>query len=161
MSRSTGITVSAVVVIIGSTFTVLCGAMMVLASFLALNSNRAADAPVNLRYILGIEAVVTFAFGGWGLASGIGLLKTKEWAGISTLVYAAILVFISLPNRGLVTLSVLIAVLSSYAALDLVGRVRAVHGVTHHLWLISGGATMMGIGIWSMPLQCRLKNPAT
>jgi len=101
MSRSTGITVSAVVVIIGSTFTVLCGAMMFLASFLALNSNRAADAPVNLRYILVIEAVVTFAFGGWGLASGIGLLKTKQWARISTLVYAAILVFISLPAAAI------------------------------------------------------------
>jgi hypothetical protein len=97
MSRSTGITVSAVVVIIGSVFTLLCGAMLLLASFLALNSNRAADSPVNLRYILVTEAVVTFAFGGWGLASGIGLLKTKEWARISTLVYAAILVFICLP----------------------------------------------------------------
>src|ERR1700722_906675 len=97
MSRSTGITVSAVVVIIGSTFTVLCGAMMVLASFVALNSSRAADAPVNLRYILVIEAVVTFAFGGWGLASGMGLLKTKQSARISTLVYGASLVFISLP----------------------------------------------------------------
>jgi NO-binding membrane sensor protein with MHYT domain len=52
-------------------------------------------------------------------------------------------------NRGLVALSVLIAVLSSYSALDLVGRIRAAHGVARHLWLIGGAATM-GIGIWSM-----------
>jgi len=98
MSRSTGITVSAVVVIIGSTFTLLCGAMMLLGSVFAINSTHAADAPVNLGYVLIIEAVVTFGFGAWGLASGIGLLKTKEWARISTLVYAAILVFLSVPT---------------------------------------------------------------
>jgi hypothetical protein len=97
MTCSTGITVSAVVVIIGSVFTLLCGSMLLLASLFSHNSNHPPDAPVNLLYFLGIEAFVAFAFGGWGLASGIGLLKTKEWARISTLVYAAILVFISLP----------------------------------------------------------------
>jgi NO-binding membrane sensor protein with MHYT domain len=56
---------------------------------------------------------------------------------------------INIYDRNLVTLSVFIAVLSSYAALDLVGRVRAAHGVARHLWLIGGAATM-GIGIWSM-----------
>jgi hypothetical protein len=85
MARSTGITVSAVVVIIGGAFTVLCGAMTLLGSDLVLNSSRAADAPVNLRYILVIEAFIFFGFGGWGLASGIGLIKTKDWARISTL----------------------------------------------------------------------------
>jgi len=98
MARSKGITVSAIVVIIGSAFTIFCGAMMLLASILALNSSRASDAPVNLRYILVIEAFVAIGFGGWGLASSIGLIKTKEWARISTLVYAAILVFLSLPS---------------------------------------------------------------
>jgi hypothetical protein len=97
MTCSTGITVSAVVVIIGSMFTLLCGTLILLGSIFTFNSSRSADAPVNLGYILVIEAVVTFAFGGWGLASGIGLLKTKQWARISTLVYAAIRVFISLP----------------------------------------------------------------
>jgi len=71
--------------------------MLLFASLFSHNSSHPPDAAVNLIYILGIEAFVTFAFGGWGLASGIGLLKTKEWARISTLVYAAILVFISLP----------------------------------------------------------------
>jgi Bacterial signalling protein N terminal repeat len=47
----------------------------------------------------------------------------------------------------LVALSVLIAVLASYAALDLAGRVTAA-GATRMLWL-GGGATAMGIGIRS------------
>jgi signal transduction histidine kinase/CheY-like chemotaxis protein len=49
----------------------------------------------------------------------------------------------------LVALSVVIAILASYAALDLAGRVTAARGHIHVLWL-SGGAFAMGMGIWSM-----------
>jgi len=49
----------------------------------------------------------------------------------------------------LVVLSVLIAMLASYAALDLSGRVTSSHGRSRYLWLTSG-AIAMGIGIWSM-----------
>jgi PAS domain S-box-containing protein len=49
----------------------------------------------------------------------------------------------------LVALSVLIAVLSSYAALDLAARVTAARGRIQFAWLL-GGATAMGTGIWSM-----------
>src|SRR5713226_2670988 len=49
----------------------------------------------------------------------------------------------------LVALSVLIAVLASYAALDLAGRVTSARGGARSVWL-GGGATAMGIGIWSM-----------
>jgi NO-binding membrane sensor protein with MHYT domain len=52
-------------------------------------------------------------------------------------------------NHGLVALSVIIAVLSAYAALDLTGRVTSARGRARYLWL-SGGATAMAIGIWSM-----------
>jgi len=49
----------------------------------------------------------------------------------------------------LVALSVLIAVLASYSALDLAGRVTATRGSARLAWLI-GGAIAMGTGIWSM-----------
>src|SRR6202140_1280756 len=49
----------------------------------------------------------------------------------------------------LVALSVFIAILASYAALDLAGRVTCAHGWSRLRWL-SGGAVAMGIGIWSM-----------
>src|SRR3984957_20199474 len=49
----------------------------------------------------------------------------------------------------LVALSVLIAMLSSYAALDLGGRVTASRGKLRLIWL-AGGASAMGMGIWSM-----------
>ena len=49
----------------------------------------------------------------------------------------------------LVALSILIAVLASYAALDLGGRVTASHGPRRFAWLF-GGAGAMGTGIWAM-----------
>ena len=49
----------------------------------------------------------------------------------------------------LVALSVLIAMLASYAALDLGGRVTAARGSNRSIWLM-GGAIAMGTGIWSM-----------
>jgi len=97
MPRSVGITISAVVVIIGSAFTILGGAMMVLGSLFLSKSSPAANVPANLGFFVVIEAVMFSGFGGWGLAAGIGLINLKQWARISMLCFAAILVFISLP----------------------------------------------------------------
>jgi PAS domain S-box-containing protein len=52
-------------------------------------------------------------------------------------------------NYGLVALSILIAMLGSYATIDLAGRVRASHGGFRLSWRI-GGATAMAIGTWAM-----------
>jgi PAS domain S-box-containing protein len=49
----------------------------------------------------------------------------------------------------LVALSVLLAMLASYAALDLAGRVTSARGPVRSIWL-TGGAAAMGLGIWSM-----------
>src|SRR6202011_2006836 len=52
-------------------------------------------------------------------------------------------------DSRLVALSVFIAVVASYTALDLTARVTSGRGASRYLWL-SGGAVAMGIGIWSM-----------
>lgn len=49
----------------------------------------------------------------------------------------------------LVALSLVIAICSSYAALDLAGRITAARNNQRVAWLF-GGAIAMGIGIWSM-----------
>ncbi|CAG2131820.1 putative bifunctional diguanylate cyclase/phosphodiesterase [Cupriavidus numazuensis] len=49
----------------------------------------------------------------------------------------------------LVLFSLLIAVLASYTALDLSGRIVSARGRAAHLWL-AGGAMAMGLGIWAM-----------
>lgn len=52
-------------------------------------------------------------------------------------------------NPFLVVISALIAVLASYTALDLAGRVAASQGTERKIWLV-GGAIAMDTGIWSM-----------
>src|ERR1700677_3513551 len=49
----------------------------------------------------------------------------------------------------LVILSVAIAILAAYAALDLAGRITAARGTKRLPWLC-GGAIALGIGIWTM-----------
>jgi diguanylate cyclase (GGDEF)-like protein/PAS domain S-box-containing protein len=49
----------------------------------------------------------------------------------------------------LVTMSVIIAIFASFAALDLAGRVTASRQNARIFWLF-GGASAMGLGIWSM-----------
>jgi NO-binding membrane sensor protein with MHYT domain len=53
------------------------------------------------------------------------------------------------PTIIVVALSLLIAILASYAALDLGGRVTVSRGYLRSIWLM-GGAYAMGMGIWSM-----------
>ena len=53
-------------------------------------------------------------------------------------------------NTWLVVLSLIVASLASYTALDLAGRISLLTQARHrHAWLL-GGAAAMGVGIWSM-----------
>ncbi|MFT3765586.1 MAG: MHYT domain-containing protein [Minicystis sp.] len=52
-------------------------------------------------------------------------------------------------DPGLVVLSVVIAIVASFVSLDLAARVTTAAGLARKVWLVSG-ATMMGLGIWSM-----------
>jgi PAS domain S-box-containing protein len=52
-------------------------------------------------------------------------------------------------DHPLVVLSIFIAISASYAAIDLGARVTAARGWIRPVWL-AGGATVMGLGIWSM-----------
>lgn len=52
-------------------------------------------------------------------------------------------------DPSLVVSSFIVAVLASYTALDLAGRITTASGKAVHWWL-AGGAAAMGIGIWSM-----------
>lgn len=51
-------------------------------------------------------------------------------------------------NDLLVVLSFLVAILASYTALDMAGRIRTAKGTAAYWW--AGGAFAMGLGIWSM-----------
>jgi PAS domain S-box-containing protein len=57
--------------------------------------------------------------------------------------------FVGSYDDRLVALSIFIAISASYAALDLGARITAARGWVRSAWL-TGGATAMGLGIWSM-----------
>jgi diguanylate cyclase (GGDEF)-like protein len=52
-------------------------------------------------------------------------------------------------NAWLVLISLLVAMLASYTALDMAGRITATNGRSARWWL-AGGSLAMGSGIWSM-----------
>jgi PAS domain S-box-containing protein len=58
-------------------------------------------------------------------------------------------VLVAFYDYRLVALSVIIAILAAYAALDLAGRITSARGQLRFVWLI-GGSLAMGLGIWSM-----------
>jgi hypothetical protein len=101
MARSGGVTFSAVLVFIGSAFTLLTGMLAALGTLLASRVTPAAanmaNFPSFMKYFAIVEAIFFLGFGGWGIASGVGLINTKEWARISMLVFGAILLVTALP----------------------------------------------------------------
>ncbi|ROL77119.1 histidine kinase [Pseudomonas protegens] len=52
-------------------------------------------------------------------------------------------------SPALVVISIFVAILASYTALDLTGRIATTKGRAAHLWM-GGGALAMGVGVWSM-----------
>jgi diguanylate cyclase (GGDEF)-like protein len=58
-------------------------------------------------------------------------------------------VYVSSYNPLLVAASLFVAILASYTALDMAGRITTAHGPAARWWL-AGGASAMGVGIWSM-----------
>jgi len=52
-------------------------------------------------------------------------------------------------SPALVLISLCVAILASYTALDLTGRIATAKGRAATLWMI-GGALAMGVGVWSM-----------
>jgi hypothetical protein len=93
MQRSSGVTAVAVVALIGGALACLFGLLMVLASAVIRHAPGPAQntpaAPVGL--ILALEALLFLGVGAWAIASGIGLLRLKNWARISILVLGGLL----------------------------------------------------------------------
>jgi len=52
-------------------------------------------------------------------------------------------------SSSLVLISLCVAILASYTALDLTGRIATAKGRAVYLWM-GGGALAMGVGVWSM-----------
>ena len=98
MKRSGGVTASAVLAIIGSVFTILIGGFAILGALLMRTMPNLPTTPAQpvppVAFLLA-ESVLFLSFGVWGLASAVGLLRLKNWARVSFLVFAGLLCLVS------------------------------------------------------------------
>jgi len=94
MARSAGVTASSIIALIGSGVTLLFAGVAALS--LAIAPSPTQDVPFMKAVLIGI-VVLWVAASGWGIASGIGLLRLREWARISMLVFGALLILFCLP----------------------------------------------------------------
>jgi hypothetical protein len=96
MKRSAGVTIAAVIALLGS---ICAGFFAVIGIIAGLFLPRGNDAMKNLPQqgalpILAsmiVGALFEFGFAGWGLATAIGLIRLKPWSRISILIYAGLL----------------------------------------------------------------------
>jgi hypothetical protein len=95
MKRAAGITISAVLAFLGSGLALLsCPLMGLSLTVAAPNGNL----PRGFGFMVVFMMVLAAIFAGWGIASGVGLLRLREWARISMLVFSALLLLISVPG---------------------------------------------------------------
>jgi hypothetical protein len=89
MRRSTGITVTAVLAFVGGGFTVLVALGTALMSVLMSNSRASYALP---RSFLLLAVVYYSGAAFWAIATGVGLLRLREWSRISQLIFSTLLV---------------------------------------------------------------------
>jgi hypothetical protein len=97
MNRPTGVTVVAVLSLIGSALLVLMSIMMaaVMAFVPVPEEMEAPMSPVFFKVLFLLAALLFFLPALWGIISGIGLYRMKNWARISTISFAVLLIFTS------------------------------------------------------------------
>jgi hypothetical protein len=97
MKRSAGVIVSGIIAILGSVALWVFGIFAVLAALvMRTNPDLAAQQspmPFSLTTVLLVEAGIFGMLGAFGIAAAIGLLRLKNWARISFVVFAGILCF--------------------------------------------------------------------
>ena len=159
MERSAGITASAVLAFIGSAFTLLMGAFALVGALAMSRLPTTRPSPINVGAIVAVEALFFFGFGAWGVASGVGLLDLEQWARISVIVFAAILVFCFVP-AALITAVIL---LPNTAAQDLSASfmtILRISMVTFHSALgLLGGFWLYFFNRKSVEEQFRAQRP--
>jgi hypothetical protein len=98
MKRSIGVTICAVIAFLLSGVALFGGALMFfVVSLVQIQGNRPPFPEVTFFMGIGV-GVLLIGFAAWGVAAGVGLLRHREWARVSMLVYIGLLLFLSFPG---------------------------------------------------------------
>jgi hypothetical protein len=95
MKRPAGVTISAVVVFIGSGLALLFAVLMIFAFAVMPASD---STPALTRDAGLIMSVIMLGLAAWGIITGINLLQLREWARISMIVFSGLLVVMAVPG---------------------------------------------------------------
>jgi hypothetical protein len=106
MKRSIGVTVIAVVSLAGSLLVLLIGGLMALAVAFA-SSAAPTEPPIPpgfMKAMLALMLVIYLAAAAWGITTSIGLLRLRNWARLSIIVFSVLLALMSGPSALMVLL---------------------------------------------------------
>jgi hypothetical protein len=142
MKRSVGVTVIVILSLLGSVFTFAMGILMLVVMTLAPvpRSDQFPSSPIFFKVMLLLASLMYLLPAVWGIVTGIGLWRLKNWARISIIVFSVLLILMG-GFSGLITLAVPFPSTSNNAVDPAV-----MTGIR-----ISMGAFMLalaGIGVW-------------
>lgn len=94
MQRSAGVTVIAILSLLGSLLCLAMSCLMVLALFVS-PAHQSLDDPAARYAKIGFIFAIIFFLGPavWGITTSIGLFRLRRWARISTLIFSGLLAF--------------------------------------------------------------------
>lgn len=107
MKRSVGVTVIVILSMLGSVFTFAIGILMLVVMIVApvSRSDQFPVSPVFFKVMLVIASLLYLLPAVWGIVTGIGLWRLKNWARVSIIVFSVLLILIG-GFSGLITLVV-------------------------------------------------------
>jgi hypothetical protein len=97
MARTAEIIFLAVLVFMGSAVTMSLGALMAWKAIIDY-PNWTSPAGGFFGYYVMAASIVVIGLGGWGIASGVGILNARQWARVSMLVFGAISLLVAIPG---------------------------------------------------------------
>ncbi len=142
MTRSIGVTVIAVLSLLGSVFTLLMGVVMAWVMFRVPDPSPSQfpGSPTFFKLMLSLAVLMYVLPAIWGIWTSIGLFKLKSWARLSILVFSVLLILMS-GCGGLMSLVVPIPSPPNQPSDPAIAS-----GVRIFMGVFS--ATLTGLGIW-------------
>lgn len=152
MQRSTGVTLVAIASALGAAFAFLMVALIMVGFNAAVSVPPQPGVNAAMLRIAQVGSLTMFGMIGlWAAITGVGLLKLKPWARWSVLVYAGLLLFVSLP-AGLLMLFLPLPPAPNVTD-ETMTRIRVVTVVTYGVLAIFSGVLLYYFNRGSVRVQ--------
>jgi hypothetical protein len=101
MKRPPGVTFTAVLLIVGGSFSLLL-ILIAIVAVMVTQFSTPPDAPKFFLFFSIAIDLIALACAAWAIAAGVGLLRLRSWARISSIIFAALLLVGSLPGLAII-----------------------------------------------------------